>query len=292
MPALIAALLLAGCKGNPEEPCVGCGVPPKPSCDTCNVDPPDVSGSNNFSETTDGVNIDMVFVKGGIYTMGCYKIPDAEVEDTCRSSDNNGPDHKVMLNNFYIGKYLVTQWQWKTVMGAEPPTYEDEKGDSLPVCMISWDDVHEFIKKLNEKSGKEYRLPRESEWEYAARGGENSRGTIYSGSNNIDSVAWYVKNSDYGIKPVGRQKPNELGLYDMSGNVLEWIYDKYGTSYSVNVDRSPLDNPTGPETGDERVLRGGSFFDAARSCRVHSRARGAQNQGQRMWGFRIVLPAE
>ncbi|MDX2278429.1 MAG: SUMF1/EgtB/PvdO family nonheme iron enzyme [Saprospiraceae bacterium] len=172
--------------------------------------------------------------------------------------DNEKPVHLVRITKpFYLGTYQVTQEQWQAVMGNNPSRF---KGDlNRPVETVSWHDAQRFLQRLNERDvGKAYRLPTEAEWEYAARGGSRSKGYVYSGSNDIDAVAWYKKNSNYKKHPVKGKAPNELGLYDMTGNVYEWCsdwYAKYGSE--------PSTNPTGPNYGDQRVLRGGTWrFDA------------------------------
>ncbi|HDP98542.1 MAG TPA: hypothetical protein ENN22_05075, partial [bacterium] len=156
---------------------------------------------------------DMVFVAGGTFMMGSNEY------------DNEKPIHKVYVDDFYIGKYEVTQKQWFEIMGSNPSRF---KGDNLPVERVSWNDVQEFIRKLNAKTGGNFRLPTEAEREYASRGGSRSAHFKYSGSNNVDNVAWYDNNSGRKTHPVGTKQPNELGLYDMSGNVWEWCSDWYG----------------------------------------------------------------
>ena len=214
----------------------------------------------------------MVFVQGGSFMMG--------------SNDggyNEEPVHQVTLSDFYIGKFQVTQFQWKAIMGGNPSHF---KGDDLPVEQVSWNDVQEFIKKLNEKTGKKYRLPTEAEWEYAARGGRNTRGYKYAGSDNFDEVAWHFYNSGYKTHPVGQKEPNELGLYDMSGNVWEWCQDWYELGYYKN---SPKNNPTGPVTGSNRVdRRGGSWADNADYCRVSYRGYYTPDVRRVHLGFRLL----
>ncbi|HZK08832.1 MAG TPA: SUMF1/EgtB/PvdO family nonheme iron enzyme, partial [Bacteroidales bacterium] len=204
--------------------------------------------------------IEMIFVKGGTFTMGC----------TSEQSDcgyDEKPTHKVTVSDFQIGKYQVTQKQWREVMGSDPADLRFKGCDNCPVENVSWNDVQEFIKQLNQKTGKKYRLPTEAEWEYAARGGASTSSatgaTKYAGSNNIDEVAWYTDNSNSKTHPVGMKKPNELGIYDMSGNVNEWCSDWYG-SYNSG---SQI-NPQGPITGDCRVVIGGSWGSNYRYCRV------------------------
>lgn len=188
----------------------------------------------------------MVYVEGGTFTMGATKEQGRDVYHWEK------PKHKVTLSGFYICKYEVTQAEWKAVMGTNPSS---DIGDDLPVDNVSWDDCQAFIRKLNDLTGKNFRLPTEAQWEYAARGGNKSQGYKYSGSNNIDDVAWYCENSHATIHPVGMKRANELGLHDMSGNVREWCQDYYG-SYR----REAQTNPAGPSTSTVKVLLGGGRY--------------------------------
>lgn len=235
----------------------------------------------DFTERVEGMDLKMVYVKGGTFQMG------ATAEQGDDAYDREKPVHEVTLSDYYIGKYEVTQGLWKAVMGSNP-SYFDEAGDNYPVECVSWDDIQEFIAKLNKQTGRKYALPTEAQWEYAARGGEKSQGYKYSGGNDIDEVAWYWGNSEekYTTSSVGTKKANELGIYDMSGNVWEWCQDWYASDYYSN---SPQTNPTGPESGSYRVLRGGSWLINARSCRVSHRI--SYDPGYRYFsnGFRLVL---
>lgn len=219
----------------------------------------------NRTFNVNGVLFKMIAVEGGTFMMGSN---DSEAER------NEKPIHEVTLSNYYIGETQVTQELWKAVMGNNPSHF---KGDNLPVESISWDDCQKFIGKLNRLTGKTFRLPTEAEWEYAARGGQKSLGYKYSGSNNIDEVAWYEDNSltrtgwfgskrDQQTHPVATKKANELGIYDMSGNVWEWCQDWYG-SYSSSAQA----NPKGLSSGSCRVNRGGSWGSYARFCRSSNR---------------------
>ncbi len=210
-----------------------------------------------FAEDDDPFAYDMVLVKGGTFTMG------ATSEQGSDCDDDERPAHQVMVSNFYISKYEVTQKQWFEIMGTNPSNF---KGDNLPVECVTWNEVQEFIQKLNAMTGKNYRLPTEAEWEYTSRGGSRSKGYKYSGSNTIGNVAWYDGNSGGKTHPVGQKIPNELGLYDMSGNVWEWCSDWYG-----NYGSGSQTNPKGPSSGPGRVNRGGSWCSGARSCRVSNR---------------------
>jgi formylglycine-generating enzyme required for sulfatase activity len=229
---------------------------------------------NNFIETFGNLNLEMVFVKGGTFTMGC-----TSEQSDC--SHNEKPTHQVKVSDFSIGKYEVTQKQWQSIMGNNPSHF---KGDNLPVETVSWDDIQEFIQKLNQKTGKKYRLPTEAEWEYAARGGSTSSPTLYSGSNNIDEVAWHSGNSGSKTHPVGQKKLNKLGIYDMSGNVWEWCSDWYGDYKSGSQS-----NPQGPSSGSSRMARGGCWGSDPQYCRVSIRYNGNSCDRDYDVGFRLVL---
>ena len=197
-----------------------------------------------------GVEFKMIKVEGGTFSMGAT----SEQEYDALSCEK--PVHSVTLSDYYIGETEVTQELWEAVMGSNPSYFEGD--NQRPVENVSWNDCQKFIKKLNRLTGKEFRLPTEAEWEYAARGGKYSRGYKYSGSDNADEVAWYDSNSGSKTHPVKTKKDNELGLYDMSGNVWEWCNDWWGC-YQSNSQT----NPTGPSEGESRVLRGGGwcYFD-------------------------------
>ena len=201
----------------------------------------------------EGVSFDMVEVRGGTFRMG------ATSEQGSDAESDEKPVHSVTLSSYYIGKTEVTQALWKAVMGSNPSEF---KGDDLPVERVSWYDCQEFIRELNALTGQNFRLPTEAEWEFACRGGNNSRGYKYSGSNYIDNVAWYCLNSGEKTHPVASKLPNELGIYDMSGNVDEWCSDWYG-GYTSGAQT----NPKGPYDGSDRVYRGGSWHFIVRFCR-------------------------
>ena len=222
-----------------------------------------------------GISIDMVRVEAGTFTMGAT----AEMKNT---EDSEKPTHRVTLtNDYYIGKYEVTQALWQAVMGDDPSYF---KGDNLPVEAVTWDDCQEFIGKLNRITGKTFRLPTEAEWEYAARGGNKSRGYQYSGSNNPSNVAWYDDKSGDKTQAVGTKQPNELGIYDMSGNVWEWCQDWYETYSS-----SSQVNPTGANSGSCRVVRGVSWYNNARNCRLSLRGSNTPDFRSSNLGLRLVL---
>jgi len=214
---------------------------------------------------------ELVLVEGGTFTMGC-------TDGDCNERSDELPVHQVALSSYKITKYTVTQQQWEAVMGKNPSYF---KGYNLPVEQVSWDNVQEFIQKLNALTGKKYRLPTEAEWEYAARGGKLSKGYKYSGSDDINTVAWYTENTTH---PVGTKAPNELGIYDMSGNVFEWCSDWYGT-YSEGAQT----NPPGPETGTWRIIRGGSYLNFGEYvCRVSFRIGTQPNNYRNDFGFRLA----
>jgi len=218
----------------------------------------------------------LVFVKGGTFTMGCMDGRDSDCDD------NEKPAHEVTLSSFYMAETEVTQKQWRAVMGDNPSGF---KGcDDCPVEEVSWNDIQEFLQKLNAMSkGVRYRLPTEAEWEYAARGGTRSSRHLYAGSNNLGAVAWFRGNANNKTHPVKGLLPNELGLYDMSGNVWEWCADWYGDYPS-----GPVKDPKGPGKGSYRVLRGGGWIAGAGLCRVS--ARGSLAPGGRDFnlGFRVA----
>ena len=212
---------------------------------------------NNQTFTVNGVQFTMVAVEGGTFTMG------ATSEQGSDAWDDEKPAHKVTLSDYYIGQTEVTQALWEAVMGGNPSR---RIGDNLPVEQVSWNDCQVFIQKLNQLTGKQFRLPTEAEWEYAARGGRKSRGYKYAGGNNIGSVAWYDDNSGNEMHPVATKQANELGIYDMSGNVWEWCSD-----WSGDYTSSSQSDPQGPSSGSDRVGRGGGYFSRVRFCRVSSR---------------------
>ena len=250
---VLSLVLLAGCHKDDDESVVG----------------------KDFTETVSGVSFDMVYVKGGTFQMGA-------LEDDDESYNREKPAYEVTLSDYYIGKYEVTQGLWKAVMGSNPS--RSTEGDNYPVENVSWNDVQEFIAKLNELTGRKFALPTEAQWEYAARGGVKTQGYKYSGSNDIDEVAWYYENSENSTHPVGAKKANELGIYDMSGNVDEWCLDWYD-----DYDSEAQTNPAGPETDSFRVLRGGCWYFNAWSCRVSNWTYSNQSIRNDFFGFRLVL---
>jgi len=249
----------------------GAKTPTKPVQQAQETGPVSISAAMKDDKT----GIEMVFVKGGTFTMGCT----AEQGKNC----DDGVRGDITVSDFHIGKYEITQKQWGAVMGGNPSAL---KGDNLPVERVSWDDAQEFIQKLNSMTGRKYRLPTEAEWEYAARGGAESRGYMYSGGNNIGDVAWYKDNGGYKTHPVGAKAPNELGVFDMSGNVWEWVSDRY--AYET-YKSSGETNPKGPDSGSNRVRRGGSWSGEASHCRVSHRYYAAPGDRSGYLGLRLVL---
>lgn len=217
-----------------------------------NVESGDKDKNRTFN--VGGVEFTMVYVEGGTFMMG---------SDDANVLDNEAPVHQVTLSDYYIGQTEVTQALWLAVMGSNPSYF---KGDSFPVENVSWDDCQEFIDKLNQITGEGFSLPTEAQWEFAARGGNNSMGYKYIGSNDPNAVAWYYDNANDETHPVGTKWANELGIYDMSGNVGEFCNDWYGDYSSVAVT-----DPTGPSSGPGRVFRGGSWYGYANCCQYSFR---------------------
>jgi sulfatase modifying factor 1 len=208
----------------------------------------------------------MVFVAGGTFQMGS------------NSQSDEKPIHTVTVSSFFMDKTEVTQAEYRKVMGKNPSNFSG--CDNCPVEQVSWKNANKYAKKV----GK--RLPTEAEWEYAARGGNKSKGYKYSGSNDLDAVGWYYNNSGRKTHPVAQKQPNELGLYDMSGNVWEWCSDWYSDSYYRS---SPKNDPQGSNSGTGRVLRGGSWYDRGSGCRVANRSGLNPDHRSNDAGFRLVL---
>ena len=247
---------------------------------TYNYDETPPTGGNTTQDgenkvyTVNGVSFTMVAVKGGTFTMG------ATAEQTEADSDEF-PTHSVTLSDYYIGETEVTQELWQAVMGSNPSNFTGNM--QRPVEKVSWNDCQTFITKLNELTGESFALPTEAQWEYAARGGKSTKGYLYSGSNSIADVAWYSGNSSNYTHPVKSKSPNELGLYDMSGNVYERCADWYG-SYSSTSQT----NPVGPITGSYRVLRGGSWDYNAARCRIANRDDSRPTSASYSCGLRLA----
>lgn len=212
---------------------------------------------SNETFSVNGVSFAMVFIEGGTFMMG------ATPEQDEYADDSEKPVHQVTLDSYMIGQTEVTQELWQAVMGSNPSCYH---GNNLPVERVSWDDCQNFIQRLNQQTDRKFRLPTEAEWEFAARGGNKSKGYVYAGSNDLNEVGWYLDNEGDSTHRVCTKAPNELGIYDMSGNVDEWCQDWYG-DYSV----VPCRNPQGPSEGSYRVNRGGDYRGFASYCRVSNR---------------------
>ena len=252
LPQLVFAQASGGAIKRPVKKPTTTTAPAKPNKPTPK---PTITTNSDYSQTISfkGVSFKMIRVDGGIFTMG------ATSEQGYDAYSDEKPTHQVTLSTYYIGETEVTQALWEAVMGSNPSYF---KGANRPVENVGWNECQTFISKLNSITGKKFRLPKEKEWEYAAKGGSRSHGYEYSGSNEINDVAWYDSNAcdgvgsnspDYGTHNVKTKKPNELGIYDMSGNVHEWCEDLYDSS------------------GSGRVYRGGGWDDFARCCRVSYR---------------------
>jgi formylglycine-generating enzyme required for sulfatase activity len=256
---------------------------------------PKFTSAKNRNFSIDEISFEMVFVDGGTFTMGC----------TSYSKDcfhNEKPAHTVILSDFYIGKWQVTQQLWTKVMGTTVqqqrnlgnPEWElSGEGDLLPMYYINYKECEEFCEKLNHllskrlPEGYKFALPTEAQWEYAARGGKKSKNFTYSGGNDIGKVAWYEGNTKEQVREVATKKKNELGIYDMSGNIWEWCKDWFGY-YSAGI----KSNPTGPKSGYYRILRGGSWRGSAQGGSVSYRFANKPDERTRSYGLRLVLVKE
>lgn len=235
------------------------------SVDTCNIVEDDYYGEgNNNIYIRPGLSIEMIFVEGEEYTMGYGE----------STTNSYGPEHVEKVGDFYIGKTEVTQALWNYFMKDNPSEFKD---DNRPVENVSWDDAQVFIGVLNEYTGKKFRLPTEEEWEFAARGGKKDRNCSYSGSDNSLDVAWTELNSKDGTQPVARKQPNELGIYDMSGNVMEWCSDFFSSDYNHSRNYS------------SRVIRGGSWGDDEEISTVYYRCHGMPYYSNKTIGFRLAM---
>lgn len=238
-----------------------------------------------YTETADGLNLQMVYVEGGEFDMGCTYGQEYE----CNSNEQN---HRVSLDGYYIGVLEVTQGQWQKIMGTNVYQQWNKKGsgnvgkvgENYPMYYVSWDEAMLFCQKLSLMTGKNYTLPTEAQWEYAARGGIWSTDNKYSGGRLLQQVGWYAGNSGGVVHPCGMKSPNELGIYDMSGNVWEWCKDWYTENYMYEKN-----NPQGPSDGKWRINRGGSFGGGATYSRVSNRDKDTPNSRYEGLGFRIVL---
>lgn len=239
--------------------------------------------TGNLMVTVNGISFSMIYVVGGEFDMGATP----EQNEDGMINTEIAPVHQVSLSDYFIGETEVTQELWKAVMGENPAVYQySSRSDKFPVENVSWEDCQAFLSRLSELVGRKFTLPTEAQWEYAARGGQKSQGYKYSGSNNVDDVAWIWTNSDVYIHEVATKSPNELGIYDMSGNVSEWCVDWYDDYYYSN---SPITDPQGPSVGTSRVHRGGSW--QTYEWLTRPAFRGAKNPyyAEEDTGLRIVL---
>ncbi len=252
----------------------------------CKIENRDCSVNSNLLRNiifeVKGVTFAMIGVEGGSFMMGSDDVVTVERER---------PVHEVWVSDFWMGETEVTQGLWHAVMGDNPSYFK--KGDNYPVEQVSWKDCQNFIRKLNKLTegkrpkGTKFRLPTEAEWEYAARGGKHKEGYKYSGSDNIDQVAWYDEDWDTGsTHPVGKKQSNALGIYDMTGNVLEWCEDWYDENYYSN---SPTQDPVNTTEASYRVLRGGSWGFNAWGCRVSGRCDNFPSARIDHYGIRLAL---
>lgn len=240
----------------------------------------------DYVEKAWSTNIAMIWVPGGDFLMGCTSDQGNDCYDDAKNV------RRVTVDGFWIGMYEVTQTQWEAVMGTS--IYQQRSkavgnanygiGPDCPMFYINWEEAREFCRLLSQKTGKTYTLPTEAQWEYAARGGANSNGYMYGGSHDINEAAWYVTNSNSAPHIIGTKSPNEIGLYDISGNVEEWCQDWYDGHYS-NYD---ICNPVGALTGAKRVTRGGSWSQSSNCCKVSHRGAHASGDRYDNLGFRIV----
>ena len=245
------------------------------------------SASSSQTITANGISFKMIRLEGGTFTMGATSEQGSDADSDEKST------HRVTLSGYYIGETEVTQALWQAVMGTSVSDQRDKEnkewslrgvGSNYPMYYVSWDECQQFIQKLNALTGRRFRLPTEAEWEFAARGGNRSQGYKYSGSNNLNAVAWFFDNSGAETHPVKSKSPNELDIYDMSGNVYEWCQDWY-----VPYNASSQTNPTGASSGSGRVFRGGSWGYTATYCRVALRSNGSPSFRDDSLGFRLAL---
>lgn len=246
------------------------------------------SPEQDFIETAAGLNMKMVYVEGGEFQMG------ATSEQGSDGDRDEQPVRRVKLDGYYIGECEVTQDQWEKVMGTSVSQQRNKAnrdwplhgvGPDYPMYYVSWEEAMAFCQELSSMTGRNYSLPTEAQWEYAARGGKKSGITKYSGGSSLDAIAWYSGNSSSSTHPVKSKRANALGLYDMSGNVYEWCKDWYSNNYNINS----TNNPDGPPSGSNRVLRGGSWSNYATYCRVSHRARNSSGYCGYDYGFRVIV---
>ena len=238
-------------------------------------DAPVETGSVQF--TVRGCSFNMQIVQGGTFTMGA-----TSEQGTHDPGSNEYPTHQVTLSDYLIGETEVTQELWISVMDGDDPA--TNIGLNKPVGTVSWNDCNTFITRLNQLTGEHFRMPTEAEWEYAARGGRLNSGYKYSGSDNVDEVAWYCENTDNTSQPVKQKQPNQLGIYDMSGNVHEWCSDIYEL-----YPETAQTNPRGAENGPEHIIRGGAYLNTTNYCRVSYRFYYCPSQKSSYVGLRLAM---
>ena len=221
----------------------------------------------------------MVWVEGGTFVMGHNG-----GGDVSHSYEASRPEHQVTVSGFYMSAYEVTQGVWRAVMDENPSHFVGS--DSLPVEQVTWSDAQRFVTLLSQQSGRRFRLPTEAEWEYAARGGVKGTGMAYAGCcrDKLNECAWFCVNSKGRTHVVGGLAPNELGLYDMSGNVAEWCSD-----WMENYSAEPQQEPAGPRSGDSRIVRGGHFYSTSPACAVFDRGWYVPSGKTEYYGFRVVM---
>ena len=251
-----------------------------------NITGGEINNNREIAIAMNRVRFVMKYVEGGTFQMG--------------SADNDAfsdeyPQHSVTLNSFYMGETEVTQELWNAVMGTTIVQQRNKAdssgplrgvGSNYPMYYVNWYECQEFVQTLNHLSGRHFRLPTEAEWEYAAKGGNRGKGYKFAGSGSLGESAWYSFNSDSTTHPVKSKIPNELGLYDMSGNVWEWCSDRYGSNYYSN---SPLDNPQGDNGGRNNVVRGGSWYSKPSYCRLTKRHSLYPYHRNTCYGIRLVM---
>lgn len=246
--------------------------------------------------TVNGVSFTMKYVEGDKFVMGAQSFGHQWANFDTEAFDDETPPHFVNVSSFYMAETEVTQGLWEAVMGTTVEQQRDMAnpewplrgvGADYPMYYVSWDDCQAFVEKLSGLTGKTFRLPTEAEWEFAARGGKKAKGDKYAGSKHLGLVGWYYMNSASSSHPVKEKAANELGLYDMSGNVWEWCCDWY-----ARYERALQTNPKGPSTGEERVLRGGGWAYYASRCRVSFRYKYDPKHSNSSYGFRIMMVAE
>lgn len=226
-----------------------------------------------------GTRLEMVHVAGGTFTMGNNEARGMKV-----NYEASRPEHSVTVGDYYIGRYEVTLAQWRAVMGDTPEM--TGSNDSLPAYQVSWTEAKQFCAVLSQMTGRRFRLPTEAEWEYAARGGRYSHGSVFAGSGAMANAGWYCVNSEGHPHPVGRLKANELGLYDMSGNIMEWCED-----WMAPYGNAEMHNPAGPEAGESRVMRGGYYNSTSPACTVYDRSWYLPTGKYEYFGLRVVMEA-